>query len=195
MNNSTETICVFCGSSEDLDSIYYQTATELGSLLGQNNYNLIHGAGIIGLMGHLMLAASISGSKVTGVVPERLNRENIVDNKLQELIVTKDMKDRKEYMREKSDAFIALPGGFGTIEELLEVITLKQLKYHQKPIVIINTKDFYSGLLSQFKSFYNNNFANKSYESLYFVADNPLEAIDYIKTYKYNNIYDKYLKE
>ncbi len=195
MNKKTETICVFCGSSEDLDDTFYQTASELGNLIGQNNYNLIHGAGIIGLMGHLMFSAAKSGSEVIGVVPERLNKQNIVNDKMQKLVITGDMKDRKAYMRENSDAFIALPGGFGTMEELLEVITLKQLQYHRKPIVIINTNNFYAALLRQFETIFSNSFANNSYSSLYFVANSPIEAIDYIQNYRHTHIYDKYLKE
>ncbi len=186
-------ICVFCSSSEDLSEDYYVLADELGVLLGKNKMDLIHGAGTIGLMGALMKSAAASGCFVTGVVPERLNRKNIVSDKLQKLVVTTDMKERKEYMRSHSDAFIALPGGFGTLEELLEIITLKQLKYHSKPIVILNYKGFYDKLLEQFEVFYNEDFANPSYRELYFVAKTSTEAIDYIKKYVPKNIYDKYL--
>lgn len=188
-------VCVFCGSSEDLDSDYYELAFELGELLGKNSLNLIHGGGIIGLMGRLLQAAKENGSKVTGVVPERLNQPHIANDLHQHLVVTNDMKDRKEYMRENSDAFIALPGGFGTMEEMLEVITLKQLKYHKKPIVIINFKHFYDPLITQFETLYLKSFANIAYKDLYYVASSSNEAIDYIKNYKFSNIYDKYLRE
>jgi len=150
-----KTICVFCSSSEDLDKKYYEVAEELGKKIGLQNFDLIHGAGDIGLMGVLMKSAAAAGCKVTGVVPERLNRANIVSDKHQTLVITADMKDRKEYMRSSSDVFIALPGGFGTLEELSEVITLKQLKYHSKPIIIINSYGFYDNLLKQFEVFYN----------------------------------------
>ncbi|MDD2386600.1 MAG: TIGR00730 family Rossman fold protein [Bacteroidales bacterium] len=186
-------ICVFCSSSEDLSEDYYILADELGVLLGKNKMDLIHGAGTIGLMGALMKSAAAAGCFVTGVVPERLNRKNIVSDKLQKLVITTDMKDRKEYMRSHSDAFIALPGGFGTLEELLETITLKQLKYHSKPIIILNHKGFYDKLLEQLEVFYNEDFANPSYRELYFVAKTSTEAIDYIKKYVPKNIYDKYL--
>lgn len=190
-----KTICVFCSSSEDLSKKYYSLANELGTLLGKNNYNLIHGAGSIGLMGVLMKSAFDAGCSVTGVVPERLNRPNIVSDKHQKLVITTDMKDRKEYMRKNSDAFIALPGGYGTLEELLEIITLKQLKYHTKPIVIINFDGFYDMLLNQFEVFYAENFTNASYKELYHVCATTHEALRYIEGYQPKNIYDKYLKE
>ncbi|HNQ68080.1 MAG TPA: TIGR00730 family Rossman fold protein [Bacteroidales bacterium] len=190
-----KTICVFCSSSEDLDNKYYNLAKELGKLIGQTGYNLIHGAGSIGLMGVLMKSAAENGSVVTGVIPEHLNRKNIVNEDFQKLVITKDMKDRKEFMRNNSDAFIALPGGFGTVEELLEVITLKQLKYHSKPIVIINAHNYYYHLLEQFNEFYNQKFANNSYKALYNVTDDISEALNYIDSYKHENIYDKYLRE
>lgn len=189
------TICVFCSSSEDLDSKYYQIAEDLGIMMGKESYNLIHGAGSIGLMGVLMKSAIKSGCKVTGVVPERLNRDNIVTDKGQTLIITADMKDRKEYMRSNSDAFMALPGGFGTLEEFAEVITLKQLKYHNKPIVILNPFGFYDNLLNQFEVFYNQQFAIKSYRNLYYVTEDLKDAFNYLKDYQPTNIYDKYLRE
>ncbi|PLX06607.1 MAG: TIGR00730 family Rossman fold protein [Marinilabiliales bacterium] len=174
---------------------YYEIAKKLGFALAQNDYNLIHGAGTIGLMGVLMKSAASKGVKVIGVAPERLNRNNIVSDEFQELVITPDMKERKEFMRSNSDAFIALPGGFGTLEEVLETITLKQLKYHSKPIVIINHKGFYDKLLELFEIFYTENFANEAYRELYFVCKTPLQAIEYIKNYKPKNIYDKYLRE
>jgi uncharacterized protein (TIGR00730 family) len=189
------TICVFCSSSEDLDKKYYGVAEELGKFLGLHNYDLIHGAGTIGLMGVLMKSAVANGCKVTGVVPERLNRENIVSADHQTLIITADMKDRKEYMRANADAFIALPGGFGTLEELMEVITLKQLKYHTKPIVIVNPFGFYDKLLMQFDTFFDEKFTINSYRDLYFVTENLKDAIAYIENYQPGNIYDKYLRE
>ena len=190
-----KTICVFCGSSEDLDQRFYFHAQELGKQIGDNKFALIHGGGIIGLMGHLSKSAAKNGAKVIGVVPEKLNKSNIVCDSYQELVVTVDMKGRKDYMRENSDAFIALPGGFGTIEELMEVITLKQLKYHTKPIVIINYSNFYDNLLKQFDTIFLENFANYSYSKLYHVCNSVSEALNYIKNYSFINIFDKYLKE
>ncbi len=188
-------ICVFCSSSEDLDDKYHQVARKMGEELGKRNQHLIHGAGSIGLMGEMMRSAAKNGCKVTGVVPERLNRKNIVSDEFQTLVVTLDMKERKEYMRQHADAFITLPGGFGTLEEVMEILTLKQLKYHTKPIVFVNPYNFYSPLLQQFEVFYKENFTNESYKELYYICETPEQALKYIENYKSQNIYDKYLKE
>lgn len=190
-----KTVCVYCSSSEDLEKKYYIEAYKLGELLAANSFNLIHGGGIIGLMGHLLKAASKGGAKVKGVVPEKLNRPLIVNGFEQELIITDDMKFRKEYMRNNSDAFVALPGGFGTMEELLETITLKQLKYHKKPIVIINSSNYYDDLLRQIDKMFSEKFANPSYQSLYHVSESSEDAIEYIINYKYSEVFDKYLSE
>ncbi len=188
-----KTICVYCSSSEDLDKEYYQEAFRLGELLAENSFRLIHGGGIIGLMGHLLKAASKGGAKVTGVVPEKLNRPLIANSLEQKLIITDDMKNRKEYMRDNSDAFIALAGGFGTMEELLETLTLKQLKYHKKPIVIVNTKNYYDGILQQFDKMFSEKFASPAYRSLYQVTESSAEAIEYIINYKHTDVLDKYI--
>jgi uncharacterized protein (TIGR00730 family) len=190
-----KTICVFCSSSEDLREEYYELARVLALQIAEKKYKILHGAGTIGLMGVLMKTAAANGVKVTGVVPQRLNRENIVSDEFQELIITTDMKERKEYMRQNSDAFITLPGGFGTLEELMETITLKQLKYHSKPIVIINHDGFYNNLIALFDVFYKEHFTNKSYRDLYYICKTPAEAIKYIEEYRPQNIYDKYLRE
>ncbi|MDD3687061.1 MAG: TIGR00730 family Rossman fold protein [Bacteroidales bacterium] len=188
-------ICVFCSSSEDLDQKYYDVAAKLGKLIAEQDYDLIHGAGTIGLMGVLMHSAASSGCLVTGVVPERLNRANIVSDEHQKLVITPDMKERKEYMRQNSSAFIALPGGFGTLEEVLEIITLKQLKYHNKAIVIVNSYGYFDHLLHQFDFMFDTGFAIEAYKSLYYIAQNPEDALNYIKNYRPENIYDKYLRE
>jgi cytokinin riboside 5'-monophosphate phosphoribohydrolase len=189
-----KTVCVFCSSSEDLDESFYELASKLGSKIGQLKLKMIHGAGGIGLMRRLSEACLEQNGEVIGVIPSLLNKPGIVWTKHTELIITPDMKTRKETMRELSDAFIALPGGFGTLEELLEVITLKQLKYHSKPIVIINQNNFYSNLIKQFEQYYIQGFANAEYKKLYFVTEDIEEAINYITNYKHINIYDKYLK-
>ncbi|MDR2835965.1 MAG: TIGR00730 family Rossman fold protein [Bacteroidales bacterium] len=193
MENNIENICVFCGSSEDLVQEYYSTANKLGELIVENNYGLIHGGGIIGLMGALTKGAASKNGKIIGVVPEFLNRPNIANSNNQELVITKDMKERKEFMRQNACAFIALPGGFGTLEEVAEVITLKQLKYHSKQIIFINTLNYYDKLLDFFEELYDQNFANLNYKKLYKIVNTPEQAIEQIKNYQFENIYDKYL--
>lgn len=187
-------ICVFCGSSEDLENKYYKEASEMGKLLGQSKHNLIYGAGKIGLMGKIADAARDNGAETTGIIPERLKIEGVVSQSDSNLIVTKDMKERKDLMRKKSDAFLALPGGFGTMEELLETITLKQLQYHTKAIVILNTNGLFNKMLEFFEVLYEENFADPSYRKLYQVTNTPKEALEALENYSHEHIYDKYLK-
>ncbi len=187
------TICVFCSSSDDIDKKYYKTAYEFGRLLSKQGKDLVHGAGKVGLMGELERGARNYSAKVIGIIPERLHETGIHSETLDKLIVTKNMSERKALMNEYSDAFVVLAGGFGTLEEVLEVITLKQLKYHKKPIVFINTDGFYTALLEQFEVFYNEKFTNKGFKDLYHICNNADEACEYIKNYKYKEFVDKWL--
>ena len=185
-------VCVFCSSSEVLDKSFFDTARDFGKLIAENGFNLVHGGGMIGLMGAISESVQAHGGSVTGVLPERLNIEGIASETDDEIIITKDMADRKTEMRKRSEAFVALPGGFGTLEEILEVITLKQLKYHTKPIVILNRNDFYRPLIEMFERFYEHSFAKPEYRNLYFLANTPEEAMQYILDYKYEEVKDKW---
>jgi uncharacterized protein (TIGR00730 family) len=175
-------ICVFCSSSDALNKEFYNEADTLAGMMLEESFELIYGGARVGMMGRIARRMSENGAKVTGVIPELIYNNNIAEHSV-ELIVTEDMKSRKAKMAELAEAFIALPGGFGTLEELCEVITLKQLEYHQKPVVLINTAGFYDKLLDFFEVFYQNNFAKSDYKALYYVAQNAFEAIEYIKTY------------
>lgn len=138
----------------------------------------------MGLMEAVTVAASATGAKTIGIIPERMVKRSLASSNSHEVISTRDMMERKARMRELSDAFIALPGGFGTLEEILEVITLKQLAYHTKPIVFINVNNFFGYLFSQFELSFSEKFAKEIYRSLYFSAKNSAEALDYIQNYK-----------
>jgi cytokinin riboside 5'-monophosphate phosphoribohydrolase len=185
-------ICVFCSSSEVLENTYFEEAKKLGKLIAENGYNLVHGGGKIGLMGAISESVQLHGGKVTGVLPERLNIDGIASETDDEIIITKDMADRKTEMRKRADAFIALPGGFGTLEEIVEVITLKQLKYHSKPVVIINSNGFYDPIIQMFERFYQFSFAKADFKNIYFVAPSVEEAMKYILEYKYVEVKDKW---
>jgi cytokinin riboside 5'-monophosphate phosphoribohydrolase len=186
-------ICVFTSSSDALDKVYYSEAEELAGIFVKESFRLIYGGAKVGMMGRMAKLISQNGGKVTGVIPELIFNNNLAESSI-ELIVTEDMKSRKAKMAELSDAFIALPGGFGTLEELAEVITLKQLEYHHKPIAVVNTAGFYDKLLEFFEVFYSNNFAKSDYKALYYIANNPKEAIDYIKSYKPAKLVSKWYK-
>lgn len=186
-------ICVFCSSSEALHKKYSDMASELGELIGQNGNTLIHGGGKIGLMGVLGRSVKQFGGKVIGIIPEKLNIKGVASETDDEMIVTKDMRDRKAAMHEYADAFITLPGGFGTLEEIMETLTLKQLKYHSKPIVFIDTDNFFQFLFKQFDVLFDEEFTNRDFRNLYYIAATPTDAMTYIKDYKHKDIKDKWL--
>lgn len=177
-------ICVFASSSNKIEEVYFADAKKLGELITQNNFDLVYGAGCVGTMFTVAKAVKSNGGKVIGVIPEKLNNIGVDWKECDEFIITECMASRKKKMRELSDAFIAIPGGFGTLEEILEVITLKQLGYHSKPVIFLDTNNFYSNLFAQFETFYNQNFAKPENENLYFIAKTPEDAIKYINTYK-----------
>ena len=177
-------ICVFSSSSNAIANIYFEEAERLGKLIGSKGHNLINGGANVGLMEAVTVAASKAGAKTTGILPERLIGRSLASDNSHDVIITSDMQERKAKMRELSDAFIALPGGFGTLEEVLEVLTLRQLSYHTKPVVFVNTNNFYRYLLKQFEISFTEMFAKEVYKELYYFASNALEAINYIENYR-----------
>ena len=179
-----EKICVFASSSNKIAEVYFSAAKKLGELIAKNNYDLVYGAGSVGTMLSVAQAVKANGAKVIGIIPKRLTNIGVDWKECDEYIVTECMASRKKKMREFSDAFIAIPGGFGTLEEIAEVITLKQLGYHSKPVIFLDTNGFYSNLLAQFSTFYDQNFAKRENENIYYVAKTPEEAIEHIKAYK-----------
>lgn len=176
-------ICVFSSSSNAIADIYFEKAKQLGNIIGENNHTLINGGANVGLMEAVTIAAGKAGAKTVGIIPERLTGKSLASDNAHQVIITKDMQERKAQMRDISDAFIALPGGFGTLEEILEVITLKQLSYHSKPIIFINTNNFFNYLFKQFEVSYSEMFAKEVYRKLYFIAETAEDAMEYIKNY------------
>ena len=141
------TVCVYCGSGPGTDPDYITAARELGTALARSGVSLVYGGGSLGLMGALAEAVLDQGGHVTGIIPEFLTGREKMMVRAQEVIVTHDMHERKRLMFERADAFIALPGGIGTLEELVEQLTWAQLGRHRKPIVIANIKQFWDPLL------------------------------------------------
>ena len=187
-------ICVFCSSSNAIPNIYLQEADKLGKLIGQNSHTLINGGANVGLMEAVTISSRNAGAKTIGIIPEKMIGRSLASNNSHDVLITKDMMERKSKMREMSDVFIALPGGFGTLEEILEVMTLRQLSYHTKPVVFINTNNFFKYLLKQFEVSYNEMFAKEVYRNLYFIANNSDEAMEYIKNYKPVELDNKWFK-
>ena len=186
-------ICVFCSSSESVDEVYRETATDLGRRLGRLGLNLIYGGASIGLMGCVARGVHEFGGKVTGVLPKFFKVKGIEYGEADELIVTRDMRERKGVMDQKSDAFITLPGGIGTLEEAMEILSMKQLELTKKPLVLINTCNFYDGLISNLHEMVNLKFAKKETIDLFAVEPNPEAALQYILDYKPPKISSKWL--
>jgi len=176
-------ICVYSSSSSVIGREYFEAARQLGTEMGKQDIGLIFGGGVVGLMGETARAVHDSGGRVVGVIPEVLNQKGIVYEYCDELIVTKELRERKAIMDEKADGFMALPGGFGTLEELLEIITLKQLRYHNKPIVVLNVNGFYDGLIDVFEKIIELKFAKVHCHDLYYVTCQIEEALKYIENY------------
>ncbi len=176
-------ICVFSSSSNAIADVYFQEAQNLGKIIGEKGHTLINGGANVGLMEAVTVSARNAGAQTIGVIPERLLKRSLASTTSHEVIVTNDMQSRKAKMRDISDAFIAIPGGFGTLEEILEVMTLRQLSYHEKPIVFINTNNFFKYLFKQFEVSYKEMFAKEIYRELYYVANNSMEAIEYLNSY------------
>lgn len=148
MNRHVNNICVYCGSGPGHNPAYSEAARTLGRTMAKAGIGLVYGGGSLGLMGEIARAVLKNGGHVTGIIPEFLsNREKMLRD-VQELIVTKTMHERKQIMFERSDAFVALPGGIGTLEELVEQLTWSQLGQHKKPVVLGDIDGFWSPLLS-----------------------------------------------
>lgn len=187
-------ICVFSSSSNAIDRVYVNDAIELAQLIGQSKFCMVNGGSNVGLMEVVTQEAGRNGARTIGIIPEKLRDHNLASKHAHEIIVSGDMMERKAKMRELSDVFIALAGGFGTLEEILEVITLKQLGYHNKAIVFINTNGFYDDLFRQFEKSFEQKFAKENYRKLYFIASNPKEAMAYIQSYLPDEVVDKWFE-
>ena len=148
--STLKTVCVYCGSGPGTDPRFVESAVALGRSLAENGVGLVYGGGSIGLMGAVATAVLDHGGKVTGIIPEFLTKRENALSRAQELIVTHDMHERKRLMFERSDAFVALPGGIGTLEELVEQLTWQQLGRHSKPILLANIENFWEPLLQLF---------------------------------------------
>jgi hypothetical protein len=148
MTNKIRTVCVYCGSGPGTNPRFVETAIALGKAFAENDIRLVYGGGSVGLMGAVATSVLDHGGSVTGIIPDFLTtRENAL-KRVQEMIVTPDMHERKRLMFERSDAFVALPGGIGTLEELVEQLTWQQLGRHAKPILLANIDGFWEPLLA-----------------------------------------------
>jgi hypothetical protein len=178
--NNIQSVCVYSASSTKIDRKYFDAATELGHLLAARGIRLVNGAGGMGLMSAVADAVLADGGKVTGVIPTFMVEQGWHHTGLTELIEVADMHQRKQTMARLSDAVIALPGGCGTLEELLEVITWKQLGLYLNPIVILNVDGYYNPLLDMLRQAVSENFMREQHTAIWCVASTPAEAIEMV---------------
>ena len=174
--NQLTSVCVYCGSSFGSDPSHEASATRLGQLIAEAGLRLVYGGGSVGLMGTVANAALESGGKVTGIIPQFLEKREVMLDTLEDLIITKDMHERKHLMFKNSNAFIALPGGIGTLEEAVEMMTWAQLGQHKKPVLLANINGFWSPLLELFDHMRAQGYIRPETEVPYLVA-NKIEDI------------------
>lgn len=174
-------VAVYAASSSQVSSEYIDAAAELGRTLAAEGIEIVYGAGKVGLMGALADAALYAGGKVTGVIPQFMVDNGWCREKLTNLIVTPDMHTRKEKIVSLADATIALPGGVGTLEELMEIITWKQLGLYANPIVILNTRGYFNPLKEMLERAVEEKFMREIHRNLWSIADTPRQAADLIR--------------
>lgn len=179
-----KSVTVFCGSSLGIDNAYQTDALVLGKLLAQQNITLVYGGAKVGIMGAVADAALNSGGKVTGVIPNFLKTKEVAHDNLTELIVVKTMHERKTLMHDLCDGLIALPGGFGTMEELFEVLTWAQLGLHQKPIGLLNTNGFYDALIQLITNMVEKGFLKQINQDMLLVSNDVNDLLLQMKNYK-----------
>ena len=180
--NQIHSVCVYSASSTKIASVYFEAAEKLGSLLAKQHIRLINGAGSIGLMRSVADAVLENGGEVTGVIPHFMVEQNWHHTGLTELIEVTSMHERKQKMANLSDGIIALPGGCGTLEELLEIITWKQLGLYLNPIIILNINGFFDPLFQMLERAIEENFMRQQHGDIWRVAQTPEEAVELLQT-------------
>jgi len=176
-------ICVFCASSFGVDPVYLSVATELGDSIAKAGFGLVYGGASVGLMGAVADAALVRGAEVIGVLPEALSNREIAHPGLTELHKVGTMHERKALMASYADAFVALPGGYGTFDEFLEILTWAQLRIHAKPCVLINTKGYYDGLLNFLDHAVGEGFLKHKNRELLLVAKDVEESLQLVRNH------------
>jgi uncharacterized protein (TIGR00730 family) len=171
-------VCVFCSSAGGLPEEYRRAARDLGAELAGRGHRLVYGGGNVGLMGEIARSVHAHGGTVIGVIPQGLVDRELAYDPADELLVTETLRERKAEMDARADAFVALPGGFGTLEELLEVLTLRQLRLHDRPIVLVNVAGYWDPFLAMVEEMVAQGFAPLGEGTLFQVAKTAAEAVD-----------------
>ena len=179
-----KTVCVFCASNLGANIEYQNVATEYGSLLAARGLDLVYGGANVGLMRCVAEAAMAGGSKVTGVITEFLAGRELAQTGLEQMIVVSSMPERKATMERISDGFVVLPGGFGTMDEMFEILSGGQLGFHKKPLVVLNINGFYNHLKAQLEFMVGQKMLLPQHAAMVQFADTPAEAIDKLFGYQ-----------
>lgn len=190
-----EKVCVFCGSADGVSEEFYQAARALGRALARRGLVLVYGGGKTGLMGAVADGALEQGGQVIGVIPEHFNTPQLAHPGLSRLEVVPDMHTRKARMAALSDAFIALPGGYGTLEELFEVLTWAQIGLHSKPIGLLNPRGYYDALLAFLRQARQEGFLYAEHERLFVVAEEPGSLLDAMAAYRHPGGVARWLRQ
>ncbi len=178
MKDLNRRLCVFCGSARGVDPAYSEAALTMGRLLSERGVGLVYGGGGIGLMTDIADAVLLGGGDVTGVIPEHLDDREVGHKALTKLHVVRSMHERKALMCDLSDGFCALPGGFGTFDELFEIVTWAQLEIHRKPVGILNVNGYFDPLLALIDHAVEEGFVRPEYRALIQEASEPAELLD-----------------
>jgi uncharacterized protein (TIGR00730 family) len=188
-------LCVFCGSSMGNRQIYTESARRLGALLAARSIGLVYGGGHIGLMGILADAALQAGGEVIGVIPQSLKARELAHPGITELHVVETMHQRKALMADLADGFAALPGGFGTADELFEILTWAQLGLHVKPIGLLNPQGYFDSLLAWLDAAVTADFLKPNHRRLLMASDDPEQLLDLLQTYRPVQGPEKWMEE
>lgn len=189
---SLKAVCVFCASSSHVDAVYLEAARELGRRFGREGIRLVYGGASIGLMGEVARGVHDEKGRVVGVLPEFFKDKDIEYSEADELIVTRDMRERKAVMDERSDAFVVLPGGVGTLEEAMEIFSLIQLRQTIKPLVFLNTNGFYDNLMVHLQQIVAQKFAKEETMKMFALLDTPEAVMDFLKKWQPPELHSKW---
>lgn len=185
-------ICIYCGSSTGENPIYREKAKELGTLMAQHGISLLFGGGKVGLMGVIADAVLAAGGQAIGVIPAFLQDKEVGHDGLTEMIVTETMHERKQILADRAEAFIAMPGGFGTLDELCEILTWAQLRLHPKPIGLLNAGNYYEPLLNMFDQMVENKFLRSRNREMLLDHQEPLSLLNKMAAYE-PDLVDKWI--
>lgn len=177
-------ICVYGSASDEIARVYLEAGERLGAEMARRGHTMVFGAGACGMMGAAARGVTAQKGHMLGIVPSFFNVDGVLYDKCDELVFTETMRERKQRMEDSADGFIMTAGGIGTFEEFFEILTLKQLGRHDKPIVILNTNGYYDSLLDTLRRAMDEKFVKDKTSELYFVTDSIADALDYLEAYQ-----------